>query len=65
MPGPTTAVETPTTRPSPSASAPPELPGCSAASVWITFSTSRAAPRPPAAIARPSALTTPALTDPA
>ena len=40
---PATAVFTPTTRPSPSASAPPELPGLSAASVWITFSTRRPA----------------------
>ena len=40
---PATAVLIPTTRPSPSASAPPELPGLSAASVWITFSTRRPA----------------------
>ena len=38
---PATAVLIPTTRPRPSASAPPELPGFSAASVWITFSTRR------------------------
>ena len=44
---PATAVLMPTTRPCPSASAPPELPGLSAASVWITLSIS-ARPRPPA-----------------
>src|ERR1700693_4050210 len=49
-PTPATAVLTPTTRPSPSASAPPELPGLSAASVWITFSTSR--PADPARVGR-------------
>ena len=42
-PTPATAVLTPTTREAPSASAPPELPGFRAASVWITFSTSRPA----------------------
>ena len=40
-PTPATAVLMPTTRPRESASAPPELPGLSAASVWMTFSTSR------------------------
>ena len=40
---PATAVLMPTTRPRPSTSAPPELPGFSAASVWITSSTMRAA----------------------
>src|SRR6266511_1163635 len=40
-PMPATAVFTPTTRPDPSASAPPEFPGFSAASVWITLSTTR------------------------
>ena len=38
---PATAVLTPTTRPRPSTSAPPELPGLSAASVWMTSSTIR------------------------
>ena len=42
-PTPATAVLIPTTRPRPSASAPPELPGLSAASVWITLSTTRPA----------------------
>ena len=40
-PTPATAVLMPTTRPRPSTSAPPELPGFSAASVWITSSTTR------------------------
>src|SRR5581483_723790 len=40
-PTPATAVLIPTTRPTPSARAPPELPGFSAASVWITLSTIR------------------------
>ena len=48
-----------------SASAPPELPGLSAASVWITFSTSRLAWPSRAASERPRALTTPAVTEPA
>src|ERR1700745_3838463 len=49
-PTPATAVLMPTTRECASASAPPELPGLSAASVWITSSTSRAAaPTPPGA----------------
>ena len=63
-PGPTpaTAVLIPITRPRPSASAPPELPGLSAASVWITFSTRR--PRAAVGSDRPSAETTPAVTDP-
>ena len=47
-----------------SASAPPELPGLSAASVWMTFSTSRLAWPSRAASDRPSALTTPAVTEP-
>src|SRR5579862_7233646 len=42
-PMPATAVLMPTTRPRTSASAPPELPGLSAASVWITFSMVREA----------------------
>ena len=44
-PTPATAVLIPTTWPRPSASAPPELPGLSAASVWMTFSTMRPAAR--------------------
>ena len=40
-PMPATAVLIPMTRPSPSASAPPELPGLRAASVWMTLSTIR------------------------
>ena len=40
-PTPATAVLMPTTRPRPSTSAPPELPGLSAASVWMTSSTIR------------------------
>ena len=51
-PMPATAVLTPTTRPRPSASAPPELPGLSAASVWITFSIIRAARGPAAPAGR-------------
>ena len=43
-PTPATAVLMPTTRPRPSTSAPPELPGLSAASVWITSSMTRVAP---------------------
>ena len=55
----------PTTRPVESASAPPELPGLRAASVWMTFSTSRLARPSREAIDRPSADTTPAVTVPA
>src|SRR5680860_1217017 len=60
-PIPATAVLTPTTRPELSASAPPLLPGLSAASVWITSSTTR-----PARVGseRPSADTMPAVTLP-
>ena len=64
-PTPATAVLIPTTRPAPSASAPPELPGLSAASVWITFSTIRVAEPERVGSDRPSAETTPAVTDPA
>ena len=64
-PTPATAVLMPTTRPRESASAPPELPGLSAASVWMTFSTSRLARPSRVASERPSALTTPAVTVPA
>ena len=63
-PTPATAVLTPTTSPRPLTSAPPELPGLSAASVWIRLSISRPLFRPPAASVRPSAETTPAVTDP-
>src|SRR3954447_2603110 len=46
-PTPATAVLIPTTLPRPSTSAPPELPGLSAASVWITSSiTRRTGPSP-------------------
>ena len=61
---PATAVLTPTTRPRPSASAPPELPGLSAASVWITFSTRRPADPDGSAAIDPRAETTPAVTVP-
>ena len=64
-PIPATAVLIPTTRPAESASAPPELPGLSAASVWMTFSTSRFARPSREGIDRPSAETTPAVTVPA
>ena len=64
-PIPATAVLIPTTRPRLSASAPPELPGLSAASVWMTFSTSLLARPSRAASDRPRALTTPAVTLPA
>ena len=64
-PTPATAVLMPTTRPFASASAPPELPGFRAASVWMTSSISRAVVRPRAGMLRPSALTTPAVTLPA
>src|SRR5205823_4305302 len=53
------AVLTPTTRPSPATSGPPEFPGFSAASVWITCSIRR--PERDRKD-RPSALTTPAVT---
>jgi hypothetical protein len=53
------AVFTPTTRPAESTSGPPELPGLSAASVWITSSISRPEYE---RNDRPSALTTPAVT---
>ncbi len=54
-----TAVLTPITSPAEEASAPPELPGFSAASVWITSSIGR--PDRLASV-RPSAETTPAVT---
>ena len=59
---PATAVFTPTMRPWPSASTPPELPGFSAASVWITSSMTR-----PDAVGsdRPRFDTMPAVTLPA
>ena len=62
---PATAVFTPTTQPRPSTSAPPEFPGLSAASVWMTFSTTPARRPPRVGSERPSALTTPAVTEPA
>src|SRR5690606_24406972 len=64
-PAPATAVLTPTTRAWESASAPPELPGLSAASVWITSSMSRTDEPLRAGSDRPSPETTPAVTDPA
>ena len=64
-PTPATAVLMPTTRPVESASAPPELPGLSAASVWITSSITRPACPLRVGRERPSALTTPAVTEPA
>ena len=54
----------PTTRARPSPRAPPELPGLSAASVWITFSISLVAERERVGSERPSAETTPAVTEP-
>ena len=55
-----TAVFTPTTSPRDETRGPPELPGFRAASVWIRLSMSR----PPCARSdRPSALTTPAVTE--
>ena len=64
-PTPATAVLIPTTRARESASAPPELPGFSEASVWITSSISRTADPLLVGSDRPSALTTPAVTEPA
>ena len=63
-PTPATAVLMPTTRPRPSARAPPELPGLSAASVWMTLSTTRTFAPDRVGNERPSADTTPAVTDP-
>ena len=62
---PATAVLTPTTSPLPVTSAPPELPGFSAASVWMTLSMMRPVRRVRAGSERPSADTTPAVTEPA
>src|SRR4051794_1189192 len=64
-PTPATAVLTPTTSPRPGTSAPPELPGLRAASVWMTLSMMRVAARLRAGSERPSAETTPAVTEPA
>ncbi len=64
-PQPATAVLMPTTREEESASAPPLLPGLSAASVWMTSSTTRAVRPSRVGSERPSPLTTPAVTDPA
>ena len=63
-PMPATAVLMPISRARPSASAPPELPGLSAASVWITFSTMRLAEPWRVESERCSPLTTPAVTEP-
>jgi hypothetical protein len=52
-------VFTPITRPRASTKGPPELPGLSAASVWITWSISRPLRE---RIVRPRALTTPLVT---
>src|SRR4051794_38207653 len=62
---PATAVLMPTTSPAPFTSAPPELPGLSAASVWMTLSMIRLWRPTRAGSDRPSADTTPAVTDPA
>src|SRR5258708_12230815 len=64
-PMPATAVLIPTTRAPESARAPPELPGFSDASVWMTSSTRRTADPPWFGSDRPTALTTPPVTDPA
>ncbi len=64
-PTPATAVLMPTTRDAESANAPPELPGLRAASVWITFSIGLVERPARADRDRPSADTTPAVTDPA
>jgi hypothetical protein len=64
-PTPATAVLIPTTWPRESARAPPELPGLSAASVWITSSTIRVAVWVRTGSARPGPLTMPAVTLPA
>ncbi len=63
-PTPATAVLMPTTRARASASAPPELPGLSAASVWMTSSIRRVAAPARAGSDRPSPDTTPAVTEP-
>src|SRR3989442_8720331 len=64
-PIPATAVLTPTSRARQSASAPPELPGFNAASVWMTSSMKRRCPLPSAvASERPNPLTPPDVTDP-
>ena len=55
----------PTIRPRASASAPPELPGLRAASVWMTSSITRRLRPDQTGIERPSPLTTPAVTEPA
>ncbi len=64
-PMPARAVLMPTTRPSLVASAPPEFPGFRLASVWITLSIMRSVPPARAGSDRPTADTTPAVTDPA
>ena len=62
---PATAVLTPTTRRSLVTSAPPELPGFREASVWMTLSIVRTVSPARAGSERPSAETTPAVTEPA
>ena len=64
-PIPATAVLMPTTSPDETASAPPELPGLRAASVWMTSSMMRTVPAARVGKERPSVLTTPAVTLPA
>src|ERR1022692_2699559 len=64
-PTPASAVLMPTTRPAESASAPPELPGLRAASVWMTSSITRTWAPDRVGSERPRALTTPAVTLPA
>ena len=62
---PATAVLTPTTRQALVTSAPPELPGFREASVWMTLSIVRTVSPARAGSERPSAETTPAVTEPA
>src|SRR5580693_7541578 len=64
-PTPATAVLIPTTSPEAMTKAPPELPGLSAASVWMTSSTIRTLSPARVGRERPRALTTPAVTVPA
>lgn len=63
-PAPATAVLMPTILPRASASAPPELPGLRAASVWMTSSIIRRLRPDQTGMERPSPLTTPAVTEP-
>src|SRR2546423_410620 len=64
-PTPATAVLTPIRRARPSTRAPPELPGLSAASVWMTLSITRETAPWRAGRLRPRPLITPAVTEPA